>query len=258
MKRLLSFLLVLIMVLTCVPALANPYKVTSDNGVNVRDLPGGSESQIIGVKRFGEVLEVVEMGKYWAKIVYKGGYAYVYKDYIVPVCRGVTLPKKTQKQTQKPVIVNNYRAQFIGIATDTAYVRPLSDLNKTIGTIRAGEIVYIVSRGKYWSKVVYNNSRMGYFPTDKFIIIDVNLSRIGTLYRVKRSSNGSYTAVNIREKPDKNSKLLETIEVGHYVKVIGKDVTGKWYQVIYNAYGNTGYIRSTYLVNGEHDKIFFK
>ena len=253
-KKSLSFLLVLIVVFTCFSALADPYVVTSDNGVNVRDLPGGSESQIISVKRFGEVVEVIEMGKYWAKIVYKDSYAYVYKDYIAPVSGVDMLPKETQKR----VTVSNYRGEFIGIATDTAYVRPLSDLKKTIGTIEEGEVVYIVARGKYWSKVVYNDSRIGYFPTDKYIIVDANLPGEGTLYRVKESSNGSYTYANIREEPDKKSKLIEKVEVGYYVRVIDEDETGKWYEVIYNSYGDTGYIHSTYLVNGENDKIFHK
>ncbi|MBQ9279591.1 MAG: SH3 domain-containing protein [Clostridia bacterium] len=246
-------LALLVLVATIASASADAYVVTSDNGVNVRNLPGGEESEVVGLFRYGDIIEVSEIGKFWAKTQYNGNDAYVYRDYITPLS-GVDMA--TNITASKYSAVTNARAKLLAIALRDVKVRSLNDTKVSIGKIEEGDTVFIVGEGKYWTKVVYNGKRMGYVPADSYEITGPNLPPEGTLYRVKASADYSYSSVNVRAGATKNSKKLKTLPIGDYVKVINEE--GRWWEVIYSADGDVGYIAKAYLTYAENDAIFSK
>lgn len=236
----LSILLTMIMVMSLsLPALADTFVVTSKNGLNVRDELG----DVVGVLKYGELVDVYRAkNKYMYAIVWHGGIHYVTND-------GLRLA--TEEEIQQV----SQRSQIYIASTNLLgkAIRETSVFNsddKTIGVISEGEIVHITRTRRDKYTIEYNGSHHFVNPDD-VLVFDADLPGEGKLFRV----TSEYEIANLRAEANKESKLVETLKPGWYVRVT-EVVNDRWVKVIYDSEGHEAYLGLVYLQDAENDAVF--
>lgn len=67
-----------------VEAFAEPYRVSTSNGLNVR-ASSNKNSEVLGKLTYDEVVDVITVNNGWASISWNGQYAYVNASYLIPM-----------------------------------------------------------------------------------------------------------------------------------------------------------------------------
>ena len=257
MKRLVTILLVSCLMLTTFGvALADTYVVnTETDPLNVRD---ASDSSIVyGVLRKGTKINVSHTDKYWAYITYNGHQAKVYKAYLKPASgttQQTTQKSKTPKVKADPKPVqrtpaSNDEASMIyiikpNLETQVSVFAVKSTTSKPIGTLNAGDAIFVRNVGKTWTRIVYDGA-FAYVRSKYITPFALNLPDEGTTFRVAVGDN---MTVNIRETASMDAKVLAKIPNGAYLKVTSVDA--EWSHVLFSNTGE-GFIMNRFIVEEE-------
>ena len=246
MKRVLAILTIMVCLSSVCSAYANTpdsvtYIVNPASGVNVRD--ARREGNVITVIRGGEPVEVTGESNNWYTVrLNDGTTGYIYKDYL-HVGHAEELEAIDNRRNRR-VSIDNTKAEFVGTILSSCKVYKKAN-GKVIGEYEAGDSVYIRQTGKFWHKIVWNNSEIGYIQAKYVKVVDINIPGEGTVYMLTDQNNET-TKYSIRKEPSYKSKELALFKMGRYVRVL-EMVNSVWAKVVYNSNGDIGYVRRTWL-----------
>lgn len=152
MKKILSFSLAVVMLLSLVlppvnaqaAAAGNRAGVVSTSGANLNVRSGSSTgTSVIASLSKGSYITLIEKSGSWWKVEYaKGRYGYCYADYITPVAGNAA-----SVATQSAAL--NVRS-----GAGTSHTR--------IGSLSKGESVVVLSSSGGWSRILYHGTKTGY------------------------------------------------------------------------------------------------
>ncbi|GEK34568.1 SH3 domain-containing protein [Kurthia sibirica] len=202
--------------------------------LNIRK-SASTSSPLLGKLKYGEKLQVYNVGKSWTKIKYKSSTAYVSSKYIV---------KTNPVKVLKPSEVLPTKTYYVDAGKTPLNVRKSeSTSSELLGTIKYAEKVQVITYGKTWSKIKYKSSTAYVYSmylkkedpkkSTKPAVVPV------TTYYVNA---GAKIPLNVRTSATTASKLLGTIpdqgkvEVVSYKKDWSKIKFNKGYGYVFSAY----------------------
>ena len=242
MKRVCCLIFVLFVIVAAFPVISAAeggylWMVDSSDGVNVRDAKKGGE--IIKTLRKGEIIQVCSEDKFWVGFRLENGkIGYCYKEYL-HIAHAEEI-EAWENRKKNGITLTNEDAFAIGIINDECKVYKRAN-GKVIGFLDAGDEVYIRQTGKYWYKIVWQDSELA-FVQAKYI--DFYRPNIPTEGEYKKVSCNGYAS--IYEEPDSKSEKVGKVKNGHYV-VILDDSDEKYAYVCFDSECNDGYILKKYL-----------
>ncbi len=247
MKRSCVWFLVIMMVVSFLihsaSAEGTKYVVTGD-GVFVRD---PSDHHILSdgnggdMKKFtGDIVTVVDYDDYWYYIkLNDGSTAIMYRDYLQPAGIDQVLAKQ-QPKTYTKIEISDSVARFIGVAKkDTAVYKQVDGGEVYMGKVAEGDTLYVYQLGKFWYRIVYQDSKFGYVSSEAVELIWPN---------VPMELGGTPMAVNVPESYvyvlDENGKAVQkyTAESGFVVVAVLEYMNNGMARIAYNSDGDIGYI----------------
>ncbi len=224
--------------------------VDPESGVNIRD----KDKKVVGYARGGSAVTVVGETKDWYKIKRSDGSdGYIFKKYLHVAHAEELEALDRAKRVGVKIDVNNSLARFLGVANNDIKVYK-EDLKTKMGTIKAGEVIYIRQTGKYWYRVVYANSKIGYIQTKSgFTMTGPNIPVEGTPMLLN-VPEGNYAYLLTEPKGGKTIAKFNSSSPTEAFIVL--EVSGGWAKVAYNDKGDIGYIgkrflKSTKMFNNE-------
>lgn len=143
-------------------------------------------------------------------------------------------------------------AQVCGIVTtqhDPLNIREKPGFtSKVIDQAVKGSALVVLKMQKGWYKVQLNNGKMGYGSSDYIKAVTPKNPKSCGIVATKE------TPLNIRQKPNRVSKVLVQASKGSALRILG--LSGSWFRVLLND-GDIGYGRRDYIqiVNGLGSKI---
>ena len=216
-----------------------------------------TKSKAIGYLKNGEKLQVVSKVGSWYKIKYKGGYGYVYGEYVKIVEENNNKPenkpssKPENKPSEKPSNKFEGTGKVINI-TSNLRVRKGPGTNYGIaGYMVNGDTFDVLGKEGSWYKIK-KGSLQGYVSEDyvKFYSKDEKPNnKPDSKPNVKPESTKKYGRVNvsselrIREKPSTNSKIIGNLRNGEIVEILGEE--NGFYKI--KDAGITGYSSKEYI-----------
>lgn len=149
MKRFLSIVLSLVLLLAALPARANAASATSAGTVstsggylNVRS-SGSTAADVVSTLKNGSYVTLLSRSGSWWRVAYsKGRYGYCHADYI-----------KTVSGTAATVATQQYPLN-VRASAGTSY--------KILGALPKGESVIVLSSSGGWSRILYHGTKTGY------------------------------------------------------------------------------------------------
>ena len=218
------------------------YIVDAKSGVNIRD----KDKNITGVAKHGSAIQVVGQDKYWLKVKNKdGSIGYVYKQYahVGHAEELEALEKASRKSVKIPV--TNSLARFVAVAqTDIKVYK--DDLKTKLGTISAGETVFIRQTGKYWYKVIWGGNQIAYIKAGSgFKITGPNVpSNLEGTPMILTVPQGEQAYL----KTEPHGKTIAKYSSGGPIEgFLVLEIEGGWAKVVYDDQGNVGYIGKRFL-----------
>ena len=149
MKRFLSIVLSLVLLLAALPARANAASATSAGTVstsggylNVRS-SGSTAADVVSTLKNGSYVTLLSRSGSWWRVAYSNGrYGYCHADYI-----------KTVSGTAATVATQQYPLN-VRAGAGTSY--------KILGALPKGESVIVLSSSGGWSRILYHGTKTGY------------------------------------------------------------------------------------------------
>ncbi|MDO4174257.1 MAG: SH3 domain-containing protein [Eubacteriales bacterium] len=184
--------------------------------LNVRAKPDKSGKQLGWLKK-GTAVETYGKTNGWYQIKYKGQTAYISGKY-------VTTTKPTTAQTTTTIYT-----------TADLNVRAKPDKSgKQLGWLKKGTAVETYGKTNGWYQIKYKGQTA--YISGKYVTT--------TKPTTAQTTTTIYTTadLNVRAKPDKNSKKIGWLKKGKAVE--SYEQTNGWYKIDYN--GQTGYISAKY------------
>lgn len=214
------------------------WMVDAGSGVNVRDAK--KNGNVVGCLRRGEIIKVVEEDNYWVGFYMDdGNIGYVYKQYL-HIAHAEEI-EEWERKKKLGITLENVDAYLVGILTEDSKIYKTAN-GRILGELEAGSTIYIRQTGKYWYKVIWDNKELGYVQTQKVKITAPNIPGEEPV-RVVIAKNSADKAP-IWEDTGKN-KRVAFIKTGHYVRILEEEED--WCLVMYDAYGNMGYMHKSWL-----------
>ncbi len=236
MKKWISLLLVVLMLLAAAPvAMADP-EITEDsiitivnckNYANVHELPD-KESKVLGWAPRGNTYKLLAAeGKYY-KIQYKKNtVGYVHKSLS-------KVGKKTDPPSGKIATVTN--------APNGVNIRAkASSKSKILGVAYNGDTFQVKGKSGKWTKVAYDGGVAFIFSS--YLTISGGETPTPPVPPGDKGYICAKNYANVRAKASSSSKKLGTLKRGAEVSVTA--ISGKWSQISYK--GDVGYVLSKYI-----------
>ncbi len=255
MKRVLLVITIMVCLFSWHGAYANTsdsvtYIVDPASGVNVRDATKGGS--VITIVRGGKTVEVTGETSRWYRVrLDDGTQGYIYKQYL-HVGHAEEL-EAIEKRRNRKVNVDNSWANLIGSINSDCQVYKKAN-GKIIGCLETDDIVYIRKTGRYWYRIIYNNSELAWIQSKYVDIIDVNVPGEGDVCVLRDGKKTGTTKVDIRTEPNIKSKVLKTVKMGYHVRVL-EEVDDVWAKVSYDSEGSIGYVRQRWLKETDVTKL---
>ncbi|MFD3448771.1 SH3 domain-containing protein [Microbacteriaceae bacterium 4G12] len=187
--------------------------------LNVRKEPS-IQGVALGYLKQGQAVRVLTKQDGWATIEYNGGTAFVSLQY---------LQFTTEQQPQPPIVTSKKKALLdVEVKQSAAYSA------KTIGKINKGEEVSIVSEGKDWITIQYQN-QTAYISA---------LAFQAPSQEEKGIVNAS--TLNVRSNPSTSGTIVGKLRQGESVTIINK--ANGWAKIRFN--GADAYVSADFLQIG--------
>jgi len=137
-------------------AYAERYVVsTQKDPLLIRDAPHGG--MVIGKIPKGTVVDATPVGKYSAKVTYKGVTGYIYTGYLKPAHAKSPSSDNASSQVFTPT------TKHVRLKSGYLHVRTGPGLSyKIIDKLYSGELVKVMSSKAGWAEIVYKNGKKGY------------------------------------------------------------------------------------------------
>lgn len=200
--------------------------------LNVRSEQSIHSKKIGEFKRNSKV-KILSVGTEWDKVQYGNKTGYVYKEYI--------------REIKSNDTSLNVKGQVINISSSLRVRSSASTNSSTLGYLKNGSKIDIVSKSGNWYKIKYNGS-FGYIFGDYVKIIN------NTNSSISKPSNNTNTvqagevinissSLRVRSSASTNSSTLGYLKNGTKLNILGK--SGNWYKIKYN--GRIGYVSGDYV-----------
>ena len=209
--------------------------------INLRETNSWS-GNIIRVIKKGETVEVIEISGDWAKVYHMDNIAYAPSKYL-EINKNNTAPE-VPSEPQAPVIpqTTDYKVKVdINMRDNNAWSATV------LKTIKAGEIVKVVSIDGEWAKI-YDNGVYGYVPSQ--YLVNENEEEIKPEAPITPETTDYVVTgdINMRTSASWSGDIIKVIKTGEVVKVV--EIEGAWAKVYDN--GVYGYVPSQYLINEDN------
>lgn len=219
------------------------------------------DSDIVEQLNLNTELEIIEEEGNWYKVKYSDKTGYVNKDYIKINDEG---------KTTTPVSTNpeNTNSQYDNIIKSDAYIKILPIINSnTIGNVKSGESINIISKTNKWA-FVQKEDISGWIPLTVFEAKNEDNTNIDnneqegteqnpeeepttnqeepeneTIYENSLTKYINVESVYVRTQPTTDSEIVTTLIKNTDVTVVGENEN--WYKVKYDSLA--GYIRKDLL-----------
>ena len=240
MKKWISLLLVVLMLMAVAPfTMADP-EITDDsiitivncnNSANVR-AAANSDSKKLGEARRGHTYKLLGVEGDWYKIQFKTDVVgYVYKKFVQVGKKGDAPLVDTATVTNAPDGVN-IRAKA-------------SSSSKILGVAHNGDKFEVKGKKGNWTKVIYDGDT-AYIYTS---YLSVKKGTDTTPETGTKAYVANTKSVNVRAKASSSSKKLGVLKKGDELNVIGK--SGKWTKITYE--GGKAWVFSQYVSKNKPD-----
>ncbi len=230
------------------PSASSVYaRVTTQSGsLNLR-AKAQSYAKVLSTIPQYALVQVLERGNAWCRVVYDGETGYVMSQYLTFL--SASDPTASPAPTKAPSASGGAAAR-VNTAEGSLNLRENAwNDAAVIGTIPQGEMVVVLEYGTPFCHVLYNN-QTGYVMTEFLSFGDS--SAVSTPSPTQRpSASASLTArvntvqgsLNLREQPRDNARVLAAIPQYAQVSLLSRG--DSWCQVSYN--GQTGYVMTRFL-----------
>ena len=238
MKRVVCLVMVVVSVLILSVSFADTMQYACNEDVSaayIRDYPrGNKKGQIPNWECFYG--STVEGERDWVKVSYNGIVGYVYLPNIHPAHAEEL--EAWEKRKNQHITVTNEDADFVGVIINDSKVYKKAN-GKVIGDYHVGDKVYVRQLGKYWYRIIWKGSQIGYVPTRCIQLTNLNFPGEGENFMVVENTS-------VREEANSKGKKIKTLKAKSYVKVLS-EVDDDWVLVMYDTKGNTGFMQKNKL-----------
>ncbi|MFC4780420.1 SH3 domain-containing protein [Eubacterium multiforme] len=213
-----------------------------------------TSSKSIGYLKNGEKLQIVSKSGSWYKIKYKGSYGYVYGEYVKVTNESSSKPenKPSSKPENKPS-ESIKEGKVVNITTSLTVRKDSSTSSKSLGYLKNGEKLEIVSKSGSWYKIKYKGS-YGYVYGEYVKVTNESSSKPENKPSSKPENKPSEsikegkvvnitTSLTVRKDSSTNSKSLGYLKNGEKLEIVSK--SGSWYKIKYK--GSYGYVYGEYV-----------
>ncbi len=233
---------------TMAPAGTASYaRVTTAKGsLNLR-AKAQSYAQVLTTIPQYDLVQVLEKGASWCKVIYNGQTGYVMSQYLTFLSSAV--PTATPIPTKAPSYSGSSTAR-VNTAQGSLNLRENAwDNAPVIGTIPQWELVVVLEYGTPFCHVLYNG-QSGYVKTEYLAFGSVSVptatpkpTQTPVFTGMTATVATQKGSLNLRESAHENAKVLTTIPQYTEIAVLSKGY--EWTKVSYNGY--SGYVMSKYL-----------
>ncbi|MEG0238159.1 MAG: SH3 domain-containing protein, partial [Clostridium sp.] len=196
---------------------------------NLRLRSGKStSSEVVGYLREGQTFDILAKEGSWYKIKVDGKTGYVYEEYVEAISNS-----SNSKASEKGVVVN--------ITTNLRVRSGASTSSATLGYLKNGDKLDIVSKSGSWYKIKYKSS-YGYVHQDyvKVTSDSSNSNNNNNTNKPETIEKGVVvnitTNLRVRSGASTSSSTLGYLKNGDKLDIVSK--SGSWYKIKYkNSYG---------------------
>ena len=236
MKKVLSFLMALLLLATMFIASAETIKTATSGGKIYLRSGAGTKYSANGVVKNGDTVTVLSKGKVWTKIrtsdsregyvknLYIKGLGKAYAD-------GTTYYSKASTGTVK----TKYASSTVNLRAGAG------NGEAKIGTVKNGTKLKVLGKNGSWYMVQTTNGTVG-FISSKYLSTKAGSSSSSS--STTKATVKNCNAVNMRKDPNSKSEIVVVLAKGTQVTVLSK-AKSPWWQVKYGS--KTGYIYNKYL-----------
>lgn len=199
------------------------------NGLRVRKGPG-TGFQVIGSLNSGQAVEIVNSNGTWTEVRTPAIQGWVAKEFI---------NFKDSNKTSAPAISGNSNTKAV-VTADSLNVRDEPSTNaKTVGRLKRGAEVAIVSQSNGWAEITYSGKKA--WVSAQFLKVNVNTSPSTK----KPSSPGSQysgtvtaSQLYVRDRNALDGKVIGTVSQGQSFQII--EEVNNWVKIEFKP-GQTGW-----------------
>jgi SpoIID/LytB domain protein len=196
--------------------------------LNVRSGPSESYS-IIGSLANKAAVTIISTSGSWHKIVYKGGTAYVNKNYV-----------KLKSSKTPAAKFKSFKAK-VKLSKSSAKLnvrKSPSTSSESLGKLKNGASLTVTGESGSWYKFKYKSKTA--YVQKKYIKAVPKFKSFKAKVKLPKGS----TELNVRKSPSTSSEILGKLKNGAKLTVTGK--SGSWYKFKYK--GKTAYVKKSYIV----------
>ena len=224
---------------------------------------GSTKSKSLGYLRNGQTFDILAKEGSWYKIKVDGKVGYVYGEYVKVTSKGnentssKDNSKKDNKSNEKKSSESIKEGKVVNITTSLTVRKDSSTSSKSIGYLKNGEKLQIVSKSGSWYKIKYKGS-YGYVYGEYVKVTNESSSKPENKPSSKPENKPSSkpsesikegkvvnitTSLTVRKDSSTNSKSLGYLKNGEKLEIVSK--SGSWYKIKYK--GSYGYVYGEYV-----------
>lgn len=219
---------------TTIGASAATNEATTTANLNMRE-QGTTNSKIVMTIPKGQKVNVIEEGKSWDKVEYKGKQGYSYKRYLKQV---------STQATNVELKVTTSKGSNLNVRTGP------STNYKVIGKLKSGSVVKASAKSGSFYKINHNG-QVGYISADYVKVVSNNggnnnggTETVKPMQAKGRVTTGS-SNLNIRKTASTSASVVGKAKSGSVLEIIGQASNG-WYQVKFDG-NKTGFVSNQYI-----------